>query len=163
MPKKSPFSFNENGRCFHHPVSCTFAPQPKRLAVQVNPLPASLHCSGPCGIRPRARYLRGGGSSARSGSSCPSPEEGGDPRPTSEKPVNRLLQGRGSGGSAVSQDQPPPSPFPPNPRRFLRTPVAGAASPGWGKSGRGSRSTQQRKGSWHWGRDAKSGWGEPCK
>lgn len=29
-----------------------------------------------------------------------------------------------------------PSPSPPNPHRFLRTPVAGAASPGWGKSGR---------------------------
>lgn len=97
MPKQSHFNVNEKGRCFHLLV-CLSAEKPGG-AGKPPPRPAALlqvvRDSG-------ARYLCGSGSSARSASSCPSPEEGGKPRPTSQEPLDRLLQGRGSGGSAVA-------------------------------------------------------------
>lgn len=79
--------------CYLH--VCLSAEKPGGAGEPPPRLAALLRDSG-------ARYLRSGGSSARSGSSCPSPEEGGEPRPTSEQPLNGLLQGRGSGGSAVA-------------------------------------------------------------
>lgn len=122
-----------------------------------------------------------GGTSAAGGSSgCPKvsagpdsgspslPWERGEPRPTSEKPLNGLLQGRGErrGGlqlHKIRRTTYTHSPPPPPPQSSTVSPHVGGRSsqPGLGQWWRGT--PQQRKGSFGWGQDAERMRGDTFK